>query len=86
MAQHLPLIEILLTSGVHNYFCLNDMSLRICMVPYFKLLFSFLGNYLLKLAESLCLGKGGHMTNCCKWPISKVKKAHHNFVPILVIA
>ena len=39
MAKRLPPIQILLTSGVRNYFCLDDMSLKICMVTYFKLLF-----------------------------------------------
>ena len=43
MAKRLPPIQILLTSGICNYFCLNDTSLRICMVTYFKPLFSFLG-------------------------------------------
>ena len=66
MAKRLPPIQILLTSSVCNCFCLNDMNLRICMVTYFKPLFSFLGKLLLKLAESSCLRKGGHVTNCCK--------------------
>ena len=43
MAKRLPPIQILLTSGVRNYFCLNDMSLRICMATYLKPLISFLG-------------------------------------------
>ena len=55
MAKRLPPIQILLTSGVRNYFCLNDMSLRICMVNFWE-------NYWLKLAKSLCLRKGGHVT------------------------
>ena len=73
MAKRLPRIQILLTSGVRNYFCLNDMSLRICMVPYLSRYFHFWENYLLKLAESLCLRKGGHVTNCCKRPITRLK-------------
>ena len=43
MAKRLPPIQILLTSAVRNCFCLNDMTLRICMVTYFKPVFSFLG-------------------------------------------
>ena len=43
MAKRLPPIQILLTFGVRIYVCLNNMSLRICMVTYFKPLFSFLG-------------------------------------------
>ena len=43
LAKRLPPIQIVLTSAVRNYFCLKDMSLRICMVTYFKPVFSFLG-------------------------------------------
>ena len=32
MAKRLPPIQILLTSGVRNYYFLNDMNLRICML------------------------------------------------------
>ena len=42
MAKRLPPIQIPLTSGVRNFFCSNDMSLRVCRVTYVKPLFSFL--------------------------------------------
>ena len=55
LAKRLPSIQMLVTSGVRNYFCLNDLSLRICMVTHFlSRYFHFWENYLLKLAESLC--------------------------------